>query len=88
MKIYVVGIGPGGTEQMTAAACKAIEKSEVIVGYSKYIELIESLIKGKEVYTSVMKQEKQRCKKALEYWMREFMEWLDLCMKFLKITRK
>lgn len=67
MKIYVVGIGPGGTEQMTAAACKAIEKSEVIVGYSKYIELIESLIKGKEVYTSVMKQEKQRCKKALEY---------------------
>ena len=67
MKIYVVGIGPGGEEQMTVAAREAIDKSDVIVGYSKYIELLNSLIDGKEIFTSVMKQEKERCEKALEY---------------------
>lgn len=67
MKIYVVGIGPGGEEQMTAASREAIDKSDVIVGYSKYIELLNSLIDGKEIFTSVMKQEKERCEKALEY---------------------
>ena len=67
MKIYVVGIGPGGEEQMTAAAREAIDISDVIVGYSKYIELLDSLIDGKEIFTSVMKQEKERCEKALEY---------------------
>lgn len=65
-KLYVVGIGPGGLEYMTLKAVKVIEKSEVIVGYHKYIEFLKPLIKGKEVYSTGMRGEKERCKIALE----------------------
>ena len=39
-KIYVVGIGPGSYEGMTGAAATALEKSDVIVGYTVYICLL------------------------------------------------
>ncbi|MBU5485602.1 precorrin-3B C(17)-methyltransferase [Clostridium sp. MSJ-11] len=65
-KLYVVGIGPGGLEHMTAKAKEAIEKSEVIVGYTKYIDFIEPLIKDKEIVSTGMKGEVERCEKALE----------------------
>lgn len=66
-KIYVVGLGPGGYEYMTEKAKKAIEESDVITGYTVYVKLIESMLQGKEVFTTAMKQEVDRCKKALEY---------------------
>ena len=65
-KLYVVGIGPGGLEHMTIKAKEVILNSEIIVGYTKYIKLIEPLIEGKEVYATGMKGEVERCKKALE----------------------
>lgn len=65
-KLYVVGIGPGGLKHMTLRAKEVIEQSEVIVGYTKYVKLIESLIEGKEVFATGMKAEVERCKKALE----------------------
>jgi len=37
-KLYVIGIGPGGLDEMTLRAVKAIEESDIIVGYTKYIE--------------------------------------------------
>ena len=40
-KIYVVGIGPGSYEGMTGAAVAALEKSDVIVGYTVYIDLVK-----------------------------------------------
>jgi precorrin-3B C17-methyltransferase len=40
-KIYVVGLGPGGVEQMTARAIKALKECDVIAGYNVYIELIK-----------------------------------------------
>ncbi|MBR1737639.1 MAG: precorrin-3B C(17)-methyltransferase [Firmicutes bacterium] len=67
MKIYVVGIGPGSYEEMSVKAIKAIEESEVIVGYDGYIKLIENLTEGKEVYSSGMKKERERCEKAVEF---------------------
>lgn len=33
-KIYVIGIGPGEYEQMTVKAIRAMEKSDVIIGYT------------------------------------------------------
>ena len=66
-KIYVVGLGPAGFEQMTARAIKAIEESDVITGYNYYIDLIKDKIQGKEIFSSAMKQEVERCKKTLEY---------------------
>lgn len=64
--IYVIGIGPGSQEMMTLEAVHAIEKSDVIVGYKTYIDLIEYLIKEKEVVSNGMKQEIDRVKKAIE----------------------
>lgn len=64
--IYVVGIGPGNKETMTYEAMHAIEKSDTIVGYKTYIDLIKDLIKDKEVISNGMKQEIDRVKKAVE----------------------
>lgn len=65
-KLYVIGIGPGGLDHMTVKAVKAIEESEIIVGYTKYIDMVKSLIENKEVVSTGMKGEVERCKKALE----------------------
>lgn len=65
-KIYVVGIGPGGRAHMTGAAIEAIERSESVVGYKTYIDLIIDMISGKEVLGYGMKRETERCRAALE----------------------
>ena len=64
--IYAIGIGPGSRETMTYEAMSAIEKSDVIVGYRTYIDLIKDLINDKEVVSNGMKQEIDRVKKAVE----------------------
>jgi len=66
-KIFVVGIGPGDIEHITPAALNAISQSDVIVGYKTYIKLIENLITEKEVASSGMKKEVDRCEIALQY---------------------
>ena len=65
-KLYVIGIGPGGLDHMTIMAKKAIEESEVIVGYTKYIDMIKSMIEGKEVFSTGMRGEEERCREALK----------------------
>lgn len=65
-RLYIVGIGPGGREHVTPAALRAIAASEVVVGYTTYIRLIEDIVTGKEVVTTGMTREVQRCTKALE----------------------
>lgn len=66
-KLYVVGIGPGGDEHLSYIAKKTIEKSDVIVGYKTYIELINHLIDTQEVYSTPMMGEIKRCEAAIEY---------------------
>ena len=66
MKIYVVGIGPGSIEHMTPYAQKAIEKSDVVVGYTVYVDLVKELTEGKEVLSTPMKKEVDRCQMALD----------------------
>lgn len=65
-KVYAVGLGPGGKEMMTEEAICAIEKSDVICGYTVYIDLITSMFPEKETFTTPMKKEIDRCKWALE----------------------
>lgn len=64
-KLYVIGIGPGSIENMTLRAKEAIEKSDIIVGYTKYVDLIKTLANGKEIFSTGMKGEEERCKEAL-----------------------
>lgn len=65
-KVYAVGLGPGGKEMMTEEAICAIEKSDVICGYTVYVGLITSMFPEKETFTTPMKKEIDRCKWALE----------------------
>ncbi len=65
-KLYVAGIGPGDPAQMTIACRAALENSDVIAGYSKYIELVRPLFPEKPVIDTPMLHEVERCQKALE----------------------
>ncbi len=62
----MVGIGPGGKQGRTHQAENAIKQSDIIFGYTRYIELASDLLDGKEVIPSGMKQEVNRCLAALE----------------------
>ncbi len=66
MKLYIVGFGAGGYEYMTIQAKNALEDSEVIAGYSVYVELVRKFIKDKEYYSTPMKKEEERCRWAIE----------------------
>lgn len=63
--LFVVGTGPGAVKQMTLAACEVLEKAEVIIGYKTYLELIPDFLAGKEVISSEMMKEVERCRIAL-----------------------
>ena len=65
-KIYVVGIGPGGVTGMTQEARTALERADVLCGYTVYIELVRDLFPNKEIYTTPMRQELDRCRWVLE----------------------
>ena len=65
-KLYVVGLGPGDAEYMAPAARTAVEASQVVVGYKTYLDLIEPLLEGKEVVSSGMMKEIDRCRQAIE----------------------
>ncbi|MBI5583434.1 MAG: precorrin-3B C(17)-methyltransferase [Deltaproteobacteria bacterium] len=62
----MVGIGPGGPLDRTRRAEQAIKESGVIVGYTRYLELISDLTGDKRLVSSGMRQETERCRKALE----------------------
>ncbi|MCX8042675.1 MAG: precorrin-3B C(17)-methyltransferase [Desulfobacterota bacterium] len=64
-KLYVVGIGPGGLDDMTQRARHAIAASEVVVGYSGYLDRIRTLCHGKVIIESGMGKELDRCAAAL-----------------------
>lgn len=64
-KLYVIGIGPGGLDHITVKALKAIEESNIIVGYTKYVAMIKPLIEGKEIFKTGMRGEEERCREAL-----------------------
>ena len=66
-KISVIGLGPGGLDDMTSRAKEALRNSRFIVGYKNYIPFIEPLIGGKvEIVYNGMRQERDRILKAFE----------------------
>jgi len=65
-KIYVIGIGPGSAIDMTQRAREAINASDIVMGYSTYVELIKDEFKDKEFISSGMRQEIERCEEVLK----------------------
>ena len=63
--IFVVGIGPGHLEHMTLEAKEAVENCDVLVGYDVYVDLVRELAPEKEVITTGMTREVERCQLAL-----------------------
>lgn len=65
-KIYVVGMGPGEEDMMTKQAVRTLKKSDVIVGYSVYLELLGEQFREKECLSTPMRQEAERCRLCFE----------------------
>jgi len=66
-ELYLVGMGPGDLPGLTLRAREALEKAEVVIGYSTYIKLLEEmgLLGGKEVMRKGMTEELDRAEEAL-----------------------
>lgn len=65
-KLFIVGVGPGHHDHMTFRAKEAIEESDTIVGYETYVNLVEDLIKDKDVYRYAMTQEVERAHQCID----------------------
>ena len=65
-EIYIVSTGMGKGNYLTGNAIELLKKADLIVGYKKYINDINGLIQGKEVYATGMTEEVDRCKYVIK----------------------
>jgi precorrin-3B C17-methyltransferase len=65
-KLYVVGLGPGSYNGMTGEAQLALEQSDLICGYTKYIELVRPFYPHKKYLETGMCSEIERCRAAIK----------------------
>ena len=66
MSLKIVGFGPGNQSVMTADAISAIKNSEIIVGYTGYIDFVQNLNPSAEIIQTGMMGERERCRIAVE----------------------
>jgi precorrin-3B C17-methyltransferase len=66
MSIYIIGIWPGGEDELTPRARRALASCNVIIGYQAYINLIAPLFPKKQFLSSAMRDETARCRLVLE----------------------
>ncbi|ABB39975.1 precorrin-3B C17-methyltransferase [Oleidesulfovibrio alaskensis G20] len=65
--LYIVGLGPGDPQLLTPQAADALRASEVIAGYTRYVELVpDDILAGREIIATGMMGEMERCAKAIE----------------------
>ena len=65
-QLYAIGMGPGGADQLTPQARLALEVSQVLCGYTTYLDLAREFQDGREILSTPMTQELERCRLALE----------------------
>ena len=68
--VYVIGIGPGHLEGMTAEAVHILQQCTHIVGYTTYIRLLQKNFPHAVYFTTPMTREIERCQQAVQ-WARE-----------------
>lgn len=66
MKLYIVGTGAGNAGGMTLDAQSAILGSDLVVGYTVYVELLRKIFPDKNYLATGMKSEVERVRIALE----------------------
>ena len=64
--ITVIGIGPGYEKMMTGQALSALDNADVIIGYTVYLDLLGDRFAGKELLSTPMKQEIERCRMCFD----------------------
>lgn len=65
-RIYIVGMGPGREDLMTAEAVRVLESADVIIGYTTYLNLLGRRFFGKELISTPMRKEVERCRLCFE----------------------
>lgn len=61
-----MSLGPGSSAYLSPRAKEALEDAEVVVGYSTYMDLLDpKTLQGKEVISTGMKKEIERCRTAI-----------------------
>ena len=65
--LYILSTGAGGTDYLTTEAKRALEACDVVVSYAKYAKELRELIGDKELYTSGMTKEIERCQQAIDF---------------------
>jgi precorrin-3B C17-methyltransferase len=66
-KLTILSTGAGGTDYLTTEALEALEQAEVVVSYAKYAKELRDLIGTKELHTSGMTREIERCQQAIDH---------------------
>lgn len=66
MSLYIVGFGCGSYGNMTIQAKESIEKSEIVVGYTVYTDIIKKYFPDKVYLSTGMTKEVDRCRLAIE----------------------
>lgn len=64
--LSVVGLGPGAADDLTQRARRAIERADLVVGYTVYVDLVREAFPGKRTLATPMRREVERCEAALE----------------------
>jgi len=64
--IYIIGIGPGEEAYLSGQAKQALENSDVIIGYTVYVDLVKPIFPDKEYRTTGMTKEIERCRMCYE----------------------
>jgi precorrin-3B C17-methyltransferase len=65
-RLFIVGLGPGAREAMTAQALEAIRRAEVVIGYEGYFAGVADLVEGKECLALPLTRETDRARLAVE----------------------
>ncbi len=58
-KVYVVGVGPGSPEYVTDKAKQVIARSDIVIGYKHSLDVIRSLLDGKDVRQITLKTQEE-----------------------------
>ncbi|MCP3872117.1 MAG: precorrin-3B C(17)-methyltransferase [Desulfobacteraceae bacterium] len=64
--LYIVGIGPGSPDHMSARALSVLKDVDTVAGYTTYIDLIRNLVADKNIIATAMKKEIDRVKAAID----------------------
>lgn len=75
LKAYLVGVGPGAPEQVTAAARQALERADLVLGWELDLRPIAGCLAGKKIFLQDVKnhvratvQQYERLRDGVRFW--------------------